>query len=49
MLDKFILMQCRNCKIVWLIVTDKHTISMSDCHSFSTDPFLSIIKILLTT
>ena len=49
MLDKLKLMQCRNCKIVWLIMTDKDTISMSDGYSFSTDPLLSIIKILPTT
>ena len=49
MLDKFILMQCKNCKIMWLIMTDKDTISMSDGHSFSTDHLLSIIKILSTT
>ena len=48
MLDKFILMQCRNCKILWLIMTDKDTISMPDGHSFSTDPLLRI-KILPTT
>ena len=42
-------MQCRNCKIVWLIMTDKDTISMSDDHSFSTDSLLSIIKILSAT
>ena len=46
--DKFILMQCRNGKIMWLIMADKDTISMSDGHSFSTDPLLSIIKILST-
>ena len=49
MLDKFMLMQSRKCKIMWLIMTDKDTISMSDDQSFSTDPLLSIIKILLTT
>ena len=49
MLDKFILMQCRNCKIIWLIMTDKDTISMSDDHSFSNYHLLSIIKILSTT
>ena len=49
MLDKLILMQSRNCKIMWLIMTDKDTTSMSDGHSFSTDPFLSIIKVLSTT
>ena len=38
MLDKFVLMLCRNCKIMWLIMTDKDSISMSDDHSFSTDP-----------
>ena len=48
MLDKFILIQCRNCKLLWLIMTDKGTISMSDGHSFLTDPLLSIIKILTT-
>ena len=49
MLDKFIPVQCRNCKIMWVNITDKDTISMSDGHSFSTDPLLSIIKILSTT
>ena len=49
MLDKFILMQHRNCKIVWLIMADKDTISMSDDHSFSTDSLLSITKILSAT
>ena len=49
MLDKFILMHCRNCKIMWLIMTDKDTVSMSDGHSFSADPLLSIIKILSAT
>ena len=44
MLDKFILMQCRNCKILWLIMTDKNTDSTSDGHSFSTGPLLSIVK-----
>ena len=48
MQDKFMLMQCRNCKIMWLIVSDKDTVSMSDGHSFSIDPLLSIIKILST-
>ena len=48
MLDKFILMQCKNCKIMQLIMTDKDTSSMSDGHSFSNDPLLSIIKILST-
>ena len=38
-------MQCRNCNIMWLIMTDKDTISMSDWHSCSTDPLLSIVKI----
>ena len=45
LLDKFILMQCRNCSFMWLIVTDKDTISMLDGFSFSTDPLLSTIKI----
>ena len=49
MLSKFILMQCRNCKIMWLVITEKDTISMSDGHGFSTDPLLSIIKMLSTT
>ena len=31
-------MQCRTCKFMWLIMTDKDTISMSDGHSFSVDP-----------
>ena len=30
MLEKFILMQRRNCRIMWLIVADKDTISISD-------------------
>ena len=47
MLDKFILMQCRNCRIVWSIMTDKDTISMSDGHNFITDPLLSIIKYII--
>ena len=34
MLDKFVLMQCRNREIMWLIMKDKDTISMSDDHSF---------------
>ena len=42
------LMPCRNCKTTWLIMTNKKTISMSDVHSFSTDPLLNIIKILLS-
>ena len=42
MLDKLKLMQCRNSRILWLIMTDKDTISMSDGHSFLTDPLLSI-------
>ena len=41
-------MQCRNCEIMWLTMTDKDTISMSDGHSFSTDPLLNIVKILLS-
>ena len=49
MLDKFILMQCRNFKIIWLMMTDKDTISMSDGHSFSIDTLLSIIKMLSNT
>ena len=47
MLDKFILMQCRNCRIVWSIMTDKDTISMSDGHDFINDPLLSIIKYII--
>ena len=43
MLDKFILMQCKNSKIMWLIMTAKATISMPDGHSFSADPLLSMI------
>ena len=35
MLDKFMLMQCRNCKIMWLIMADKDTISMSDGQFFN--------------
>ena len=49
MLDKFILMQCRNYKIMGLIMINKDIISMSNGHSFSTDPMLSIINILSTT
>ena len=49
MFDKLILMQLSNCKMIWLITTDKDTILMSDDHSFSTDPLLSIIKIVSTT
>ena len=49
MLETFILMQCRNRKILWLIMTDKDTISMSDGHSFLTDPLMSITEILSTT
>ena len=45
LLDKFILMQCRNCSFMWLIMTDKDSISMLDGFSFSTDPLLSTIKI----
>ena len=30
MLEKFILMQHRNCKIMWLIMTDKDNISVSE-------------------
>ena len=41
-------MQCRNCKIMWLIIAEKDTISMSDDHGFSNDPLLSIIKMLST-
>ena len=48
MLDKFVLMQCRNCKIEWLIMSDKDTVSMSNGHSFSTDLLLSITNILST-
>ena len=48
MLDKFILMQCRNCKTMWLIMIDKYTILMSDGHIFTTDPLLNIIKIIST-
>ena len=48
MLDKFILMQCRNYKTIWLIMTDKDTILMSDGYSFPIDHLLSI-KTLLTT
>ena len=49
MLDKFILMLCRNYKIMWLIMTDNDTTSMSHGHSFSSDPLLSIVKALPTT
>ena len=49
MLDKFIQMQCRNFKIMWLIMTDKDIFSVSDGHSFSTDPLLKKIEILSTT
>ena len=49
MIDKFIKMPCRNCKINLLIVTGRDTISVSDGHRLLTDPLLSIIKILSTT
>ena len=49
MLGKFKLMPCRYFKIMWLIMTDEDTISVSDGHSFLTDPLLSIIKILSIT
>ena len=49
MLDKFILTHCRNCKIIWLLMTDKDSILASDGHSFSSDPLLSITNILSTT
>ena len=42
-------MQCRSYKIMWLIMANEDNISMSDGHSFSTDHFLSIIKLLSTT
>ena len=48
-LDKFILMQRRNCKIMWLIMKEKDTFSVSDGYSFSTQSLLSMIKILSTT
>ena len=35
MLDKFILRQCRNCKIMWLTMTDKGTISLSNGQSIN--------------
>ena len=34
LLEKLILMQRRSCKVMWLIMTDKDTISVSDGHSF---------------
>ena len=34
--------------IMWLIITDNDAISMSDGHSFSTDPLSSVNKILST-
>lgn len=46
MLDKSELIQYRNGKIMWLIMTDKDIILKSDGYSFSTDPLLDIIKIL---
>ena len=50
MLDKLTLMQCRNCKIIWLMMTDnKDTISMFDSHSFSNDPLRSVILIIYST
>ena len=49
MLDKLILMQCRNCKIIWLTMTDKDTTSMFDSHSFSNDPLWSVILIIYST
>ena len=42
-------MQCRNCKSMRLVMTYKDTLSMSNGHSFSTDPLFSAIKILSTT
>ena len=33
-------MQCQNYKTMWLIMTDKDTISMFYGHSFSADPFI---------
>ena len=48
LLHKFILMQHRYCMIMWLIITDNDAISMSDGHSFSTDPLSSVNKILPT-
>ena len=47
--DKFLTMQCRNCKIMWLIMADKDTIPVPDGHSSSTDPLLNVIKIFSTT
>ena len=49
LLEKLILMQRRSCKVMWLIMTDKDTISVSDGHKFSTDSMLTIIKILPTS
>ena len=49
MQDKFIPMQYRNRKIMWLIMTGKDTMSIPNGYSFSTDTLLSIIKILSTT
>ena len=49
MQDKFIPMQYRNRKIMWLIMTGKDTMSIPDGYSFSTYTLLSIIKILSTT
>ena len=46
-LDKFIQMQGRNCKIMWLIMAGKDTILIFGGHSFSADPLLSIVKRLL--
>ena len=36
------LIQSRNYKIMWLILTDQDVISTTDGHSFSIDPLLSI-------
>ena len=49
MLDKFMLIQCRNCKIMGSSMTGKDTISVSHDHSFSTDPLFNIIEILPAT
>ena len=49
MLEDFILMQCRNCKIMWLIMSDKDNIVTCGGHCFTTNHLLTIIKILSTT
>ena len=49
MLDKFILIQCRNCKIMWLIMRDKDTVSIYDGYSLSTGFLLRYNQLLKRT